>query len=238
MTGLGRSTKLPPAERVFAVAKEGTVAELLELLGAAAEDGHTALAQCRDAGGCLPLHVASEAGRLEMVQALVWTGGDVRARDGDGWEPLHYSSSGGHLGTCEWLLKNGAKVCAPSDEGWQPLHAAVDAAHVQVARFLFARGASLRGRTAEGHEALHVAVGTGAIELVQWLARAIAPRENLALPPVHSPRCMIVAAPELPRAPTLLSRRCARARARMRARRTTTAGSRCTTLPSAGTSTW
>src|SRR4051812_1916547 len=53
--------------------------------------------------GDTALHVAAAAHRLEVVQALIAAGADVRARNRRGAEPLHYAADG-----------------APGSEWWRP----------------------------------------------------------------------------------------------------------------------
>ena len=48
---------------------------------------HPLLWKTTDADGCQPLHVAAEAGRLEMAQLLAQAGAQPRTRDADGREP-------------------------------------------------------------------------------------------------------------------------------------------------------
>lgn len=117
--------------QVFQVVRGGRLEEMLALL-----KKHPLVWKTTDSDGCQPLHVAAEAGKLEMAQLLAQAGAQVTARDKDGWEPLHYACFHNHLGTAEWLLQAGADVSAASKDGWTPLHAAVDAGHVQLSRFL------------------------------------------------------------------------------------------------------
>ena len=56
--------------QVFQVAKGGGLQEMLGLL-----KKHPLLWKTTDADGCQPLHVAAEAGRLEMVQLIAQAGG-------------------------------------------------------------------------------------------------------------------------------------------------------------------
>jgi ankyrin repeat protein len=63
-----------------------------------------------------PLHVAAEAGRLEVARLLIDSGADVMARDeGDNATPLHWAAQNGHLEVVRLLLDRGADPNACDD---------------------------------------------------------------------------------------------------------------------------
>lgn len=70
-----------------------------------------------------PLHIACDAGRLEIVQLLLEKYKvEVNPVDKNGWTPLHHAAASGQLHICEILLQKGASARSLSNEGASPLH--------------------------------------------------------------------------------------------------------------------
>jgi ankyrin repeat protein len=63
------------------------------------------------------LNVASIAGDLDVVKAVLGKGADVNAKDHDGSTPLIYAAELGHLDLLKVLLANGADVNARRNDG-------------------------------------------------------------------------------------------------------------------------
>jgi len=70
-----------------------------------------------------PLHIASDYGRLKVVQVLLKHHADVNTGDTNGWFPLHFASSPEHHGPeiVRLLLEHGAAVDLKTDVGNTPL---------------------------------------------------------------------------------------------------------------------
>ncbi len=99
--------------------------------------------------GKSPLHVAAEAGRVEIVDLLLARGADPNAReDGDNTYPMHWAAAGGRLDIVRRLADAGGDVVGRGDDhaleiiGWATCwEGAVDDAHRAVVDLLLARGA-------------------------------------------------------------------------------------------------
>jgi ankyrin repeat protein len=73
--------------------------ELLIELGADVE--------ARDKDGQTPLHVASQAGPLDIARMLIEHGAEVSAQDKIGQTPLHLASQAGRLEIARMLIESG-----------------------------------------------------------------------------------------------------------------------------------
>jgi ankyrin repeat protein len=102
-------------------AERNEVASIRRLVGLGAEIQ-------KDGGWTAPLHVASRAGRVKAVRALLELGADVDAREGDGdSDPtaLHIACERGFAETARALVEGGADWTARDEEGRTPLKLAV-----------------------------------------------------------------------------------------------------------------
>lgn len=98
-----------------------------------------------DTFGCTALHVAADAGCVDMVKVLLEAGADVDVRDT--WEetPLHFAARKGSSETCQVLLAKGAELDAVNSNGVTPLVASAKAGNESVCQFLLDRGATCQG---------------------------------------------------------------------------------------------
>jgi ankyrin repeat protein len=91
------------------------------------------------------LLMATEAGDLEHMRALLAKRIDMNATNAQGWTPLHVAAAGGNMDVVRLLLEHGADVNAASNIGATPMDNAVTYSHSQAVIDL------LRGYGAEGH---------------------------------------------------------------------------------------
>ncbi|KAK3346627.1 ankyrin repeat-containing domain protein [Lasiosphaeria hispida] len=77
------------------------------------------LLESLDIVGCLPLHVAAEAGETEIAHELIQMGTSVDALDHVGRSPLHMAARYGRVGTIQMLLDNGADATIINEKLWQ-----------------------------------------------------------------------------------------------------------------------
>jgi ankyrin repeat protein len=116
--------------------------------------------------GPAPLHVASRAGRVEAVRALLELGADVDAREGDGDSgptALHIACEMGFAETARALVEGGADAAARDKGGNTPLELAVlhgNAETAAVVEEAVAAAAALAAAEDEGEEAV-MAQGEG-----------------------------------------------------------------------------
>jgi ankyrin repeat protein len=95
----------------------------------------------KDGWRTAPLHVASRAGRVKAVRALLELGADVDAREGSTWEgneysgptALHIACEMGFAETARALVEGGADAAARDEEGRTPLGLAVRNGNTETA---------------------------------------------------------------------------------------------------------
>jgi ankyrin repeat protein len=117
-------------------------------------------------GAMTPLLYAARDGRLEIAQALLAAGADVKASDANGITPLLMAITNAKTDVAKFLIEHGAPVNAVDWYGRTPLWAAVDvrnlekrgptrdngvdrAAMLQLIRVLLEKGADVNARTKE-----------------------------------------------------------------------------------------
>src|SRR6266849_5601948 len=83
--------------------------------------------------GQTPLHLASQAGRVEVTRMLIERGVGVSAKDKDGQTPLHLVSQAGRLEVAPMLVERGVDVSAQNKDHQAPLHLALEHGHLEVA---------------------------------------------------------------------------------------------------------
>jgi ankyrin repeat protein len=91
------------------------------------------------------LLMATEAGDLEHMRALLNKRVDINATNAQGWAPLHVAAAGGNVDVVRLLLTHGADVNAASNIGATPLDNAITYSRSQAVIDL------LQQHGAEGH---------------------------------------------------------------------------------------
>ncbi len=110
--------------------------------------------------GRRPLHVAVDAGNLELVQFLLRSGAQVDGRRERGDTPLHWARD---AATATVLREAGASLRARDFADRQPIHWAAQFARPEVVRLLLEGGSAVDERDRTGHTPLHWATGTATI---------------------------------------------------------------------------
>lgn len=92
----------------------------------------------QDNDGCTSLHVACEAGHVEVVRELLNTGViNIFIKDIEGRTALHKACTNNHLEVVETLLNNSPKlVNAQDNKGYAPLHIACKQGYIQLQEIL------------------------------------------------------------------------------------------------------
>ena len=162
---MGRAAKKP-----WAVARAlSALCLAFFLIGADAES--TLLASSVWAEGPSEIVEAARNGELEVVRALIESGGDVNAAQGDGMTALHWAAEHGDAGMAMVLVEAGANLEAGTRIGsYTPLHVASKRGNGAVGRLLIEAGASVNvATTNSGATPLHLAAAAGGEELVAAL---------------------------------------------------------------------
>ncbi|MBO7410488.1 MAG: ankyrin repeat domain-containing protein [Ottowia sp.] len=137
------------------------------------------------------LGVASSAGSVSLVSALVEKGAKVNAVDEQGETPLHVAASEGKANAAKVLLDKGAKIEAKDrDSGWTPLMTAVStpvatategasvSAYTDTVQLLVDKGANVNARSKKGETVLTLAQDAQNSLKGIWQGLAPAQRSN------------------------------------------------------------
>jgi hypothetical protein len=118
------------------------------------------------------LHVASQLGRLPVVQALLQAGATVDKADDHGHTPLHTASSNGHLAILHALMQAGADVNKVDKYGQSPLYATSQQGHLSVVEALLQAGADVDKAACHGATPVYIASKEGHLPIVRALQKA------------------------------------------------------------------
>jgi len=138
----------PLSERLHDAVERGQVRTVRRLVQAGADPDEP-----RE--GETPLFVASAAGRVELVKALLELGAHVDSCGFAKWTALHAAATYARRDVAQVLLDNGADPNALDYREWTPLHEAAFRGAVGVARALIAAGADVNARSQTGATPLH-----------------------------------------------------------------------------------
>lgn len=119
-----------------------------------------------DPNGEPMLVVASRAGWVQTVDALLRAGAKVDARNTFGDSAIMVAALGGHLVLVKKLQERGAEI---NPAGWTPLAYAATNGKTEVVRYLLDIGANPNALSPNGTTALMMAVRGGHIETVDLL---------------------------------------------------------------------
>lgn len=138
---------------------------------------HALLKQAADVNasqgdGMTALHWAAMKGDAELVQTLIYAGGNIRATTRIGaYTPLFLASQSGHAGALQALLKAGADLKLGTPSGTTPLMVAAQSGHVEAVRVLIDGGADVNATdTMRGNTALMFAAAANRAAVITLLA--------------------------------------------------------------------
>ena len=109
--------------------------------------------------GRRPLHVAVEAGQIDLVRFLIECGANVNGTRERGDTPLFWAPDDRIAAT---LIQGGASLHAKDFAGREPIHWAAQFARPDVIRLLLEHGCDVNVCDAKGHTPLHWATGATA----------------------------------------------------------------------------
>ncbi|EWG54960.1 hypothetical protein FVEG_13041 [Fusarium verticillioides 7600] len=99
--------------------------------------------QIKDRWGLQPLHYASAAGHLDIVNLLIGKV-EIDSKDWYGMTPLAYSVKNGHVAIATVLLENGADIEKRDADYWTPLLHAIDHGRVGIVDLLLRNRAEVK----------------------------------------------------------------------------------------------
>jgi ankyrin repeat protein len=115
------------------------------------------------------LHVATEEGHADIVEALLSSGSVDGSRSGEvDSTALHSAAMLEHVEVAQMLLKRGADVSAEYDS-LTPLHWASMSGNWEVVKLLVEHGASVNSKSGNGTTPLHMAANIGNSEIASLL---------------------------------------------------------------------
>ena len=112
----------------------------------------------KDVFGMTPLLMATETGKLEIVQLLLKHGASPNETNSSGMTCLMLSSINDHVGVAEVLIDHGANVNSLDNRGESVLMFAAQRGQTDMLRILLAAGADQSIRTKQGETALDLAI--------------------------------------------------------------------------------
>jgi ankyrin repeat protein len=104
--------------------------DAVRLLIAAGADVH---ATARNAFKVQPVHAAAASRNLDILRAVLETGGDPNVPQQQGFVPLHEAASSGNREMAELLIKHGANPRLANDAGKTSIDLATDKGHADLA---------------------------------------------------------------------------------------------------------
>jgi ankyrin repeat protein len=121
-----------------------------------------------------PLHIASERGRLTVVQVLLTRHADVTTGSSNNfnWTALHFASFNGHPKVTRLLLEHNADVNSKSSTGSTPLRLLSEKdRNLDIVQVLLEHGADPSVRSSTGRDSLYMALENGREGLAQLLLK-------------------------------------------------------------------
>jgi ankyrin repeat protein len=156
-----------PSDRALLdAAKRGDVAAVRQALKEGADPNFA------QGDGLTALHLAAEAGQLEVAKVLLAARANVQAKTRIGaYTPLHLAAGGGHADIVTALLDAGADARAvTTNSAVTPLHLAAKALNGDAAvRALLQKGADVNARERSGQTPLMFAAASGRTTAVKVL---------------------------------------------------------------------
>lgn len=117
-----------------------------------------------------PLHIATQQGRLDIVNLLLEKKVDVDAPTSGGVTALHFAVLGSHFEIASILIANKANINATTAfYKATPLSVAVQTGCTDILKLLITQGANINLRRLNGATALYLAAEKGRLDMVQLL---------------------------------------------------------------------
>ena len=130
------------------------------------------LLSAKDADGSPPLHVAAQAGNLEITKYLIDAGADVMAGDNENSNALHVAAIGANTAVIDLLLSKGLDVNSADVNGYNALLFAAGRNRWDIVKYLASKGAKLDCRSNGGTTLVHLAARRGNLDVLKELVAA------------------------------------------------------------------
>ncbi|MFA6561260.1 MAG: ankyrin repeat domain-containing protein [Verrucomicrobiia bacterium] len=144
--------------------RAGNVTKVKQLLAVA-----PASVNEKDLLGDTPLHLAAQAGNMELAELLLAAKADVNAKANADWTALHWAAYWRNKDMAELLLRNGADVNARNSVGYTPLYWAVWRNSKELVELLLAHKADVNVKDYDRRTPLHYAVLWSSTNVLQTL---------------------------------------------------------------------
>lgn len=123
------------------------------------------------------LHVATRAGKLDMIKFLVESGMDININEGvPKSAPIAHAASEGKINIVEFLFENGA-ILDVSDPTRNPLFSAIYGGHLDIVKYLVENGidSTVRytGDTMKDMGAYEFAIERGQLEIAEYIKQKL-----------------------------------------------------------------
>jgi len=145
----------------------GDVAAVKSLIAA-----DRSLLAAKDSGGSTPLHVAAQAGNLEMTTLLLGLGADVTLGDNESSNALHVGAIGANPAVIDLLLAKGMDVNSTDVNGMTAALFAGAFRKWDMVKYLASKGGRLDARNSGGTNLVHYAARQGNLDVLKQLAAA------------------------------------------------------------------
>ncbi|MFA4948065.1 MAG: ankyrin repeat domain-containing protein [Candidatus Krumholzibacteriia bacterium] len=126
----------------------------------------------KEADGSTPLHIAAQAGNLEMTKLLLDLGADVKLGDNENSNALHVAAIGANIAVIDLLLAKGMDVNSADVNGMTAVLFAGGRGKWDAVRHLASKGAKLDCRATGGTSLVHYAARRGDVEVLKQLVAA------------------------------------------------------------------
>ena len=140
--------------------------------------------------GDMPVHIAADYDREEVILALITEFGcDTNIADSNGWTLLHYACKEGNVNLVRTLIEHKADITAKNNQSNMPVHIAVKYDREEVILALITEfGCDTNIAGSNGWTLLHYACKEGNVNLVRTLIEHkadITAKNNQSNMPVH-----------------------------------------------------
>ena len=123
----------------------------------------------QDSHGSTPLHLAAEAGQLEIFKMIFEDVDEKSPLNSSHYTPFHDAAESGHLDICKFIIENKIDPNIRGSDGETPLHLAARSGHLTTFKFLFHVVLDKSPLTDYKDTPLHYAAASGHVEVCKFI---------------------------------------------------------------------